>query len=409
PVWTAIFAVFWFSETMASGQVFDKIKPGDVLKIPIKKEKVERVEIRTVDKVAERQKVDSALLFKKKNEYKIVLLMPLNLDGESTQSTAISDMAAEFYMGAKLAIDKLEEEGLKAKILIFDSKNDSSSVEEILKKKEIQNADILIGPFFGNTASLVADWCKERSVRMICPFSTNYEIVEGNPFVYEAVASDVTLAEGLASYLVKTKTTERIVVVKSKSDDDLAMYNAFRKSFTRDPKALNTKLIEADLDNFQTFISGKTKLVFLSNNKAATRTFFNNLNKASSKIDNENLFVYATKDAANLDDLPTKNKSKINLHYIAPHDFYYEKPEIKEIHKEYRKLYNSDMSKMAVQGYDLLLYTGEVMLLQKKEKGLLMNHFNFIEKGRGNGFENQNGYLFKFQDYEIITVGNLYE
>jgi hypothetical protein len=223
------------------------------------------------------------------------------------------------------------------------------------------------------------------------------------------VASDLTLAEGLASYLLRYKSIEKTVIVKSKNEDDVAMYNAFRKSFTRDPKAVNIKLIEADIDNFQTFVSGKTNLIFLSNNKAAARTFFNNLNKIGSKIDNENLFVFTTKDAANLDDLPTKNKSKINLHYIAPHDFYYEKAEIKVVHKEYRRIFNSDMSKMSVQGYDLLLYTGKVLLMQKKENGLLMNHFNFVEKGEGNGFENENGYLFKYQDYEIITVGNLYE
>lgn len=387
----------------------DKIRPGDVLKIPIKKERVEKIEVRSVEKSITKLKVDSTLLFKRKDFYQVAILMPLNLDGTDGQSSTITDLATEFYMGTKLALDVLEAEGLNARIFILDAKGDSLSMLQLLKGKEMQEVDIVIGPFFGDMASLVAEWCQKRKIRMICPFSTNYEIIEGNPYVYQAVSSDVTLSEGLATYLLNNNANEKIVLVKSKAAEDMPLYNAFRKSFVRNTKAKNVKLIESDIDNFQTFISDKTTIVFLSNNKSSTRSFFNVMNKLGTKMENENLKVFTTKDAANLDDLPTKVKGSLNLHFIGPHDFYYEKTEIKQLHKIYRKAYNSDMSKMSVQGYDLMYYIGTVMLMQKKEHGLLMNQFNFKEKGDGNGFENQNGYVFKFQDYQILTLGNLYE
>jgi LysM repeat protein len=56
-----------------------KIKPGDVLKIPVKKESIQKVEIRPVPQ-KEIRKTDSTLLYPKKNTYKIAIMLPFNLD-----------------------------------------------------------------------------------------------------------------------------------------------------------------------------------------------------------------------------------------------------------------------------------------------------------------------------------------
>ena len=178
-----------------------KIKNGDVIKIPIRNEKFQQLEVREIKPIVSRT-VDSTLLFKKKDEYSIALLLPFYLDKPEGANKAVSDYATEFYMGAKIAMDSLERLGFKAKLFIYDSKNDSASVKSILNKKEFASMDMVIGPLFPDKMGIVAEWCKKNKVRFVCPVASNAAILKNNQFVYSSVPSDMTLMEGAAKYLL---------------------------------------------------------------------------------------------------------------------------------------------------------------------------------------------------------------
>ena len=153
-----------------------KIKNGDVIKIPIRNEKFQQLEVREIKPIVSRT-VDSTLLFKKKDEYSIALLLPFYLDKPEGANKAVSDYATEFYMGAKIAMDSLERLGFKAKLFIYDSKNDSASVKSILNKKEFASMDMVIGPLFPDKMGIVAEWCKKNKVRFVCPVASNAAIL----------------------------------------------------------------------------------------------------------------------------------------------------------------------------------------------------------------------------------------
>ena len=97
-----------------------RIRPGDELKIPIKKERITPVEVREIEKKTFRQFFDSLFLFKRKDEYKIAIVMPLFFDVENKE--VVSALATEYYMGAQMALDSLEKMGLRANVKIIDSK-----------------------------------------------------------------------------------------------------------------------------------------------------------------------------------------------------------------------------------------------------------------------------------------------
>lgn len=383
-----------------------KIKPGDSIKIPIKKERIELVKIRQVEKV-EKQKVDSTLLFPAKNSYNIALLLPFYIDKGEGSTNLISNLATEFYMGAKLAIDSLEKIGLVAKVFVYDARNDTITVKNILAKPEFKQMDIVFGPLFPENMDIVANWCKLNKVRLVCPAVANSSILKSNPFVYNAIPSDATLAKGLAEFTLKNNPQDQIIVIKSSNEKDAVMYESFRSTFLMSPVIGNRpKLIEATLENYASFMKkgNKVILVFPTNEKTLALKFMNSLNNAAQKFDSERIAIYGTKEWVNFDDIKPFYKNKFNFHFASPNDLNYKYPLTESLHRKYRSMYNSDMTKMAVQGFDVFFFFCSDLLLKKKNKEGVMNNFSMKQKGVENGFENSNYFILEQEDFEFIQV-----
>lgn len=382
-----------------------KIKNGDVIKIPIRNEKFQQVEVREVKPITN-QKVDSTLLYKKKDEYAIALLLPFFLDKSDDTYKAVSDYSTEFYMGAKIAMDSLERLGFKAKLYVYDSKNDTTSLKSILNKKEFASMDMVIGPLFPDKMGVVAEWCKKNKVRYICPVASNTAILKNNSFVYSAVPSDMTLMEGAAKYVLSLNLKDQLVLVKPTNSKDQLIYEGFRQSFLNLPsKGIRPKLIEVNLVDVKTFLKKGVNTYFVvpTNDKSTALKFINTLN-GSLKNNLGEISVLGTKEWVNFDEISGEYKNLYNFQFPSPNDFNYSSASVKKVMKIYRSEFNSDMSKMATQGFDVTFYFCSKYLMGKEKVEGLMTDFEMFQKGNGNGFENGNVYILKQQDFEINKI-----
>lgn len=391
-----------------NGLESSKIKPGDFLKIPIKKEKIQLLEKREIKPIITKT-VDSTLLFPKKKHYNIAILLPFFLDKGENNSDYISTLATEFYMGAKLAIDSLEKMGLEAQVFVYDSKTDTISIKKILEKPEFSKMDLVFGPLSPDNVDIVARWCKVNKVRMICPVSVNVSVLKNNQFVYNAVPSDATLMKGFAEYALNNNSKDQVIIIKSTNEKDLIMYESFRNTFISSSfVGVRPKLIEATMDNYMSFMRKGVNniLVFPTNEKSLAVKFMNKLSTSSTKFSDENIFVYGTKEWVNFDDVKPHYKNKYNFHYASPNDLNYKYPETEQLHLKYRSAYNSDMTKMAVQGFDVLYFFASSLLLNKKDNDMIMNQFELKQNGSGNGYENSNVFIIEQENFELINVQN---
>ena len=248
---------------------------------------------------------------------------------------------------------------------------------------------------------------------MICPFATNYKVLEGNPFVYNAVTSEMTLAASLGKYMAKdTSVNQSIVLVKPLKKKDTLIYDAFRKAYLDEVvDRVKPKLIETTLTEFKKFLKsdGTNRVVFLTNDKGDASGLINAINKTSVKWNDFDIHVYGTSDWVNFDNIPTKYKNKFQLHFTNAYRLNYADESMKKVHRAYRSMYNSDMSKMAVQGFDVTMHFCKTMLLNHDQCIGLMNDIEMVQKGSENGFENQHGYFMKFKDYEIVKVAEFHD
>ncbi len=378
------------------------IKPGQVLKIPVKAENRAELNLRNIESGII-VKLDSTLLFPKKESYNIAVLLPLNLDRGPGYNAAITQYALEFWMGTQLALDSLVKNGFKAEIFLHDTKHDSTTVKSILASDEAQTYDIIIGPLYQSHITYVAEWCKLNQKRMICPVAIPSELLFNNPYVTAMIPSDMSLMETEADYILQNFKGQTIILVKPTTSEDLLAYDAFRERFKTAPYiGTRPNLIEATIDNFATFTksSGKSVVVMPSTDKATSLKFMNALNKSS----NGRITIFTTKEWLVFDDIKGQYKNKYKMHFASPYDFNYSYDKTKSVLRRFRRKYNYDFTKMAALGYDVMLYTGFAILMEKECNFSVMSRINIKETAPGSGYENKSAYIFYQEEFEIYNV-----
>lgn len=390
-----------------NGMRNQRIRKGDELKIPLKKEKYTAVEVREIKNEPIR-KVDEELIFKSKDEYLVLMVLPFNLD---KAKDGLSSIALDFYMGAEIALDSLQRLGLNARVEVIDGSVDTTKLKMTLNQKGFYSADLAIGPFLGNGMDFMAKWCKVNQIRMISPVVAQTDILKDNPYVFNAVTSDITLVKSMAKYIVKSHSQDQVILVKTTAKDE-ELYQAFRQHFMKlTNEGSKQKLLEVNISELGTYIRKGVNTTFVvpSRDKTTSLKFMTELNKSASKAGAGKLTVFGTKEWSNFDDIKSYLKNKYNFHYASANDFNYTYPETKHLTSVYRSKYNADLSKYAAQGFDVAFYFINKMLMGQNPKAGIMNSIEIQNSKDGNGQENKACFILKQEDYEIVKMDLIYD
>ena len=386
-----------------------RLSEGQVLIIPVKSERITKVPVKPVPDVYDPDD-NEPLIFEIKERYKIAVILPLHLDYGPGYSKYVSSVATQFYMGALMALDSLKAMGLNADVHFFDSKNDSAAVQALVNGSEFLDVDLVIGPFFSKTQAIVAQYCKNNKIRMVCPVSSESKLLEKNRLVYASVPSNITLVTGLAQYVLRTHAQDKIILVKSTDKDDLPLYEAFRKSFNESPMLGESRpaLRETTIDGMKSYLdrSSKNIIIIPTLDKTTGVRFMNTLNRSSFKAKPDEIYVFGMKEWVDFTDINNIYKNKFNLHFGSPNFVDYYTDEMIELNRTFRHEYNTDMSKIAVQAYDVFLFYCSNFFLENQKPNLMMNNFRMEQFSESDGYENQNVFILEQEEYELRDSEN---
>jgi LysM repeat protein/ABC-type branched-subunit amino acid transport system substrate-binding protein len=394
-----------------NGLKSSKIKEGEIIKIPLKKENFSKIEVRAVEPLLQgNQKspiksVEGDFVFKTKSEYKIAILLPFKLN--ETSNTQLKTIATEFYMGAKLAIDSLGRQGLKANYDIIDFPQDSAGIVSFLRKNEMKNYDLLFGPLLSDNAKIVAQWCKENRIRMVCPAQVNPDIFENNPFVFGSVSSESITMQALARYTVKNLGKSQIILVNSGDSKNQELYTLYRSYFMDlAAKNGNVKLIEAKISDYASFIlkNKNNTLIFPYQDKNLAVKFASGLSKVNNRIGAGTITLLGTKDWLSFDEISASMRNEYHITWAANNDINYKAENMKNFLRAYRAAYKADANKYAVQGYDVIMYFSKFLLLEEKPSYLVSNVFSLGQKSKDDGFENNGVIIIENNNFELKQV-----
>ena len=184
-------------------ELSDGFRSGMRIKVPQFEEldATEAVESEESDKDVEKSRRKKNAKFKKKQSYKIALMMPLYLDkndtieaynnlNEGDQIYKKTRFALDFYSGAKIAIDTMRKAGMSLDVHVFDTNNDANHTFDLVAQKEFDDMDLVIGPFYSKNFKLAAEILSRRDVPIVAPLSTKPNLLEKIPNAFHKLCHD---------------------------------------------------------------------------------------------------------------------------------------------------------------------------------------------------------------------------
>jgi len=269
----------------------------------------------------------------------------------------------EFYEGAMLALDELQEKGYSVTLYVFDTERSRERTREILRKWEMEEIDLIIGPVNFWNLELVADFASEHEIPMVSPFSSDREIVRYNPYVFQVTPSyDVEFkrwAEYISDYYDKT-----IILFH---DGDSTEYH--KVQFLKDEifKKISEK---ADLEdvvfkevvmNDSVFVDmnhvlthdGENLVIIPSDNEAYVS---NVISPLFYLLDQYQIEVAGMPQWNGFRNIDLEYFHKLKMSYFTSFYVDYDKPEMKEFILKFREIFYTEPYRVMPRGYNLSVY-----------------------------------------------------
>lgn len=315
------------------------------------------------------------------------------------------------YRGILAAADSLEADGCRARIRVIDVLDNKSTIHSILKKKEMNGVDLVIGPLFKDVAPEVAAWCAANGAHLVVPVQQPNRVLLNAPAMSKAVAGSVTQWMSIARYAQKNFGKENVVLVDSKILDDRKLVESFKEEWvklTRD--SLRKVVVCDDLNNLklaQMLPAGKCVVAVPSNDKKVIAAVFKALGTRTD-VDVVGLESWDDMDAISTD---MRNK----FHVTFPKEKFADPSNdaVRRWQENYRKKFKSEPIDFSYTGYDVALYFGNALMQfgptfpehwREIKANTIAGSYDFFRTAAGSGFENAAVNIIRTDNYQLTRV-----
>ena len=334
--------------------------------------------------------------------------------------------ALEFYMGALLAIDSLKNQGIDAKIAVFDTMRDTVKMAQLLRNPEMKNMDLMIGPFNTELVNQVASFARENKIYYVSPTANNAASLNNNPYLMQVNAGEINTVAPMVDYISKQKNIH-VTLIGNKHEADQTLFNAYLNK-------LKTVFADSDLTVHRTPLDSLQQPVnYLKEDQmnvviipVVDEAFVNIVtSRLHALAHSYNINLYGLANWIKFTDLDPEYLHTLEFRYATAFYIDYGKPQVQKFLQQYRKFYYTEptmltgyggISSYAYQfaflGYDVAYYFVSALKKYGKDFGscipdfrlpLLQSDFCFRKPDTYCGYMNTHLDIYRYsKDYLIV-------
>lgn len=401
--------------------VGNSIKPGQVLRIKLKKEDIKEATQKEMDSLRSSGKqIVRPNLIKEKSNYKVLIALPMKLTknakvlsgmyDESTKLDGLTDISVSFLMGAEMAIDSLEKLGLNANIDFFDTDGDLNKFKEYLGAANARNYDLIIGPFYEKLVEYAAQWGRENRVPVVAVTKIATKLLEGNPYLLSTVPSDLTLIGGMAQYMAENHTEDNIILMEGETEEVKRKVAYFKEVYNKSlPDGKGKSITMSSIGGTgggtigqKISTKGENFVVCLSTDVQHVMRFVNALNATKNTMHRRSqVTMIGLNEWKNIQTVNSYYKNRFNFQFASANYLDYDQENTAIFTEHFRAKYGSDPSRYAIHGFDVVLSQIAYLILGYDRNSGLMDHFNLKPIGPNHGSENSSVFISRQNDFEI--------
>ena len=372
----------------------------------------------------------------KMDSYNIAVLLPFltnQFDPTSSSVPNNSSWAINYYAGAKMAMDRLNQENIRLNINVLDTKASESEIPYLLEKGELLNADMIIGPYRSVNVKQVAAFAKQYKKPLVSPYTASLSVTEDNPFYIQVNPSLKTHAEAITKHLRKRYSPEDVVILARNNGGERAAIKYFQDANYAYEGSTNAERFQEKIftDDSADAINDEDFTLLIKPNKTtvfvipcyASESFVSNvLRKINVSKGYNNVVVYGLPQWMNFNRISADYFERLNVHVSSSNFTDSQASNIRFFKQDFYNKYGTIPTEEAFLGYDTVLYFGRMIhkygtrfqyLIDQEEVESLHTTFAFepvMDATTTGGedftkverFENKFVNILKFENYRFM-------
>ena len=340
--------------------------------------------------------------FGKKDSLNIAVLLPFYSSKNDSLLSFLSDseqakediykdsyMALQYLEGLIIATDSLSKTGMNINLFVYDTENDSTKVQQIIKDSRLKDIDLIIGPVFTrNLRNVTRIYGKDKKKKIISPLSRNSSILKDGGNIFQIIPPFSIQIDKISSYISKRYKKEKILILAQKKEEVHAKHykNYFRNKKRKSKTCLFDGLNTITRDTLCKFLSDHKYVVLIP---SADRSFVSKVIPVLGTIDT-NMTIFGLHNWQSYENLDISTLMKLNVHFPDPYFFDYQKKENQRFNALFSQEFNTLPNKYAQIAFKQCMYFCS-------NKG----NYRFKKYYSKGGFVNYHFPIVKYTDYEI--------
>ena len=329
--------------------------PGKTIKIPLKKS----IEVTTVNTIPEKSDLVIPRTYIKPLEnyspkkvdklLRIGVFLPFNRDSLVFPLKGTQKFAFDFYLGTLVAIDSLMNFGIKGDIYYFDIKTKEENIDVLINSGKLERFDLFIGPFTSIESDKLSKYSQLKKIPMVTPLSLKTEVSEKNEMFFAVATELTTQVELLARHLASNSDEQSVVLCKSNKASDSLLEEIFYQTYYAN-SSKESRLIVANESTIKAYTKSNSTIIIVCLSQDSKQVI--NLTKACRL--NNKVKLYGLREWTEIKELSSNINYPSDFYYLSTTCFDMELVSVKKFHKAFRARFESDLTKGALLGYDIL-------------------------------------------------------
>ncbi len=339
-----------------------------------------------------------------KDTLHLAVLMPFCskeiLADELSPKSALGNACRSYFEGLTIGLDSMSKNGIHIITHVFDTKNDTLYFKQLLKKNEVLNANLIIGPVVAVGQQIMKKFSDEAHIYHVSPLLTLTKSKIEDPYL---ICMNPDLESYADIYLKQCyqsgQTDINLVVFSGKGKNDKIIANRLNKIKSEYPSfSIQCLDIDKNIHYKNYYQLNKTNLVWIdSENEFQVNSTLKILADTTQFID---IQVIGTKKWLdyNANNYPLWKKLDVTL--LSPYFLETTGKLTTQFIELFKEIYNREPDEYAVAGYDqaillidaLAKNNGKFRVDQnKKNEALVGSEYLIGSKPHNKGY--QNNYL----------------
>ena len=360
----------------------------------------------------------------RRQRYEVALMLPFSIahndsllaSPEAKDYYSYTTIASQFHAGALMAIDSLEKLGLQANVGVYDMGTDARTWDPVLKRPELRNVDLFIGPFHRSAIEDLERVNKHGHV--VCPVPQSNKVLLGHPNVSKVMSGRPDQLQQLARYVTVRFALENIILcrpaIPAEKDLQEQMLRALQQALGERPDRARDSVVavgtdQRDINELQAKLDrAATNVIVVPSEDVESVTGI--VRRLAALTEDHRIIVFGLNSWLEMETLEPQDMERVDLHVPASVFIDHHDPRVETFTRGFRDRFHTEPNDYAFLGFDVTMYYLTALMQEGtafSERFAMVQtrplhmRFHMVRAGMENGFRNESSLILEVQDMEL--------